>query len=648
MGSNILNIGKSALNAAQIGISTTGHNIANASTPGYTRQVIVQASANAQNFGYGFLGQGAEVTSINRVYNELLARQMVNSQSTSASVNAYSAEMSNIDNLLSNATAGLSPALQDFFSSMQSLASNPSDNASRQSLLSTAQSLATRFQSLSGSLNEMQQGVNAQITTNVAEVNTYATQIARLNDVIEKALSTNSGPPNDLMDQRDQLVNELSSKIKTTVVQQGAGTYNIFIGNGLPLVVGKDTFTLSASQSLTDPGRLEVAYQSKTKSTILGTDSLTGGSLGGLLDFRKSSLDGIQNQLGQIAVVLAGTFNSQLAQGLDSNGNPGSALFSVPDPEVTASSLNTGSAIITSQILDPKAVTSSDYRMQYDGTSYKITRLNDNQVQTFTSLPQTVDGISFTTASGTIAAGDNFLIQPTKNAASAISITISDVGKLAIGGPALTGAANAANTGSGAITAPVASSAYAGSPLASAFNLTYNSGSNTLSGFPATQAVTVTSGSTVTTFPAGTPITYTPGATIKVGNLSFVVNGTPANGDQFSITPNSDVTPGDNRNGLLLAGLQTAKTVNNGKISYADAFGQLVSAVGNKTRELQISAKAETALLEQTTAAVQSQSGVNLDEEAANLLRYQQAYQAAGKMMQIAGQLFDVLLQLGT
>src|SRR4051812_42263102 len=170
MGSNILNVGKSALNAAQIGISTTGHNIANASTPGYTRQVIVQAAANAQNFGYGFLGQGAEVTSINRVYNELLARQMVNSQSTSASVNAYSTEMSNIDNLLSNSTAGLSPALQDFFSSMQSLASNPSDNASRQSLLSTAQSLATRFKSLGGSLNEMQQGVNAQITTNVAEI----------------------------------------------------------------------------------------------------------------------------------------------------------------------------------------------------------------------------------------------------------------------------------------------------------------------------------------------------------------------------------------------------------------------------------------------------------------------------------------------
>ena len=757
MGSNILNIGKSALNAAQIGISTTGHNIANASTPGYTRQVIVQASANAQNFGYGFLGQGAEVTSINRVYNELLARQMVSSQSTSASVDAYSAEMSNIDNLLSNPTAGLSPALQDFFSSMQSLASNPSDNASRQSLLSTAQSLATRFkslsgslnemqqgvnaqittnvaevntyatqiarlneviekalstnsgppndlmdqrdqlvnelsskikttivqqgagtynvfignglplvvgkdtftlsaaqslatrfQSLSGSLNEMQQGVNAQITTNVAEVNTYATQIARLNDVIEKALSTNSGPPNDLMDQRDQLVNELSSKIKTTVVQQGAGTYNIFIGNGLPLVVGKDTFTLSASQSLTDPGRLEVAYESKTSSTILGTESLPGGSLGGLLEFRKNSLDGIQNQLGQIAVVLAGTFNSQLAQGLDSSGNPGSALFSVPEPEVTSSSLNTGSAIITSQILDPKAVTSSDYRLQYDGTNYKITRLNDNQVQTFTSLPQTLDGISFNTASGTIAAGDNFLIQPTKNAASAIGITINDVTKLAVGGPALTASATTTNTGSGAITAPVASSAYAGSPLASAFSLTYNSGANTLSGFPATQTVTVTSGSTVTTFPAGTPITYTPGATIKVGNLSFVVNGTPANGDQFTITPHSDVTPGDNRNGLLLAGLQTAKTVNNGKISYADAFGQLVSAVGNKTRELQISAKAETALLERTTAAVQSQSGVNLDEEAANLLRYQQAYQAAGKMMQIAGQLFDVLLQLGT
>ncbi|HSH71446.1 MAG TPA: flagellar hook-associated protein FlgK [Methylophilaceae bacterium] len=646
MGTNILSIGQSALNAAQIGISTTGHNIANASTPGYSRQVVVQVAAQAQNFGYGYVGQGTDVSSIRRVYSELLTRQVVNSQSVSSGVNAYSAQLNTIDNMLSDASAGLNPTLKSFFDSVQDLTANPSDTPTRQAMLSNAQSLANRFQSTSTRLNEIREGVNTQLSSSVGLVNSYAKQIASLNDVIEKAISADGNPPNDLMDQRDQLVLELSKEIKTTVVPQSKGSYNIFLGNGLPLVVGTDTFSMTTVNSPTDPTRLEVAYQSKTKTTILSGDSLPGGTIGGLIKFRDESLDAVQNQLGQIAVVLAGTFNAQHQQGLDQNGNPGGALFNIPDPAVNASGYNTGNAVVASKILDPRAVTASDYRLQYDGTNYYITRLSDKQMSTFTSLPQNLDGLSFDVASGTIAAGDDFVIRPTQNAATSINLAISDVSKLAVGGPVLSSAANVANTGSGSITAPAASGTYGASPLASGFSLTYNSGTNTLTGFPASQAVTVTSGGTTTTFAAGAPVTFTAGATITVAGLSFTVSGTPANGDQFTITPNTTNAPGDNRNGLLLAGLQTQGTVNN-KTTYASAFGQLVNTVGNKTRELKVTAAAEAVVLEQATAAVQSESGVNLDEEATNLLRYQQAYQAAGKMMQIASQLFEVLLQLG-
>lgn len=645
MGTNILSIGQSALSAAQVGISTTGHNIANASTPGYSRQVVVQIAAQAQNFGYGYVGQGTDVSSIIRVYSELLSRQVVNSQSVSSGVNAYSGQLSTIDNMLSDVSAGLNPALQDFFDSVQDLTANPSDTPTRQAMLSNAQSLANRFQSTSGRLNEIRDGVNTQLTSSVGLVNSYAKQIASLNDVIEKAISADGNTPNDLMDQRDQLVLELSKEIKTTVVPQSKGSYNIFLGNGLPLVVGTDTFSLTTANSPTDPSKLEVAYQSKTKTTILAADSLPGGKIGGLLQFRDESLDPIQNQLGQIAVALAGTFNTQHQQGLDKNGNPGGVLFTIPDPAVSASGYNTGNAVVTSQILDSRAVTASDYRLQYDGTNYMITRLSDKQVSTFTSLPQTLDGLSFTQASGTMNAGDDFVIRPTQNAATSINLAITDVSKLAVGGPALSSTANVANTGSGTITAPVAGASYGASPLASAFSLTYNSGPNTLTGFPA-QPVTVTSGGTTTTFAAGAPVTFTAGSTITVAGLSFTVSGAPANGDQFTITPNTTNAPGDNRNGLLLAGLQTQGTVNN-KTTYASAFGQLVNTVGNKTRELKVTAAAEAVVLEQATAAVQAESGVNLDEEATNLLRYQQAYQAAGKMMQIASQLFEVLLQLG-
>ena len=302
--------------------------------------------------------------------------------------------------------------------------------------------------------------------------------------------------------------------------------------------------------------------------------------------------------------------------------------------------------------MDASTVTSSDYRLQYDGTNYKITRLTDKSVQTFASLPQTVDGLSFTQASGTMNAGDDFMIRPTLSAANNINLAITDVNKLAVGGPAVTSTANAANTGSASVGNVSVNTNYAASPLASPLSFTYTSGvPGTFAMAPSTQPVTVINGASSTTYPPGTPITYTSGATITVGNMSFSISGIPSNGDQFTVAPSSTTGPSDNRNGLLLANLQSTGTVktigSTTKNSYNSAFAQMVSGVGNKTRELKVTGAAEAKVLEQADAAMQSESGVNLDEEAANLLRYQQAYQAAGKMMQIASQLFDVLLQIG-
>lgn len=667
MASNILNIGKSALAAAQVGISTTGHNIANASTPGYSRQVVVQSAAQSQNFGYGFVGQGTEIASVTRIFNEILSAQAVRSQATSAGVNTYRTQMTTIDDMLSNQTAGLNPAMSEFFGAIQDLSANPSDLATRQSMLSFAQSLANRFQTTNNRLNEIREGVNSQISSSVSLVNTYASQIAGLNDVIEKAISANGNIPNDLMDQRDQLVLELSKQIKTTVVSQGQGGYNVYIGNGLPVVVGKQTFNIETKPSPTDPSRLEVAYQSNGKSTVLGVNSLPGGALGGLLQFRSESLDNIQNQVGQIAVVLAETFNSQHLQGFDLDGNLGKSLFSIPDPSVNANAdnssptpvppltnVNPTPAIVTSKIVDAKALTTSDYKLKFDGTDYNITRLSDNETLSFNNAQLTngvtVDGVSFKLAAGTsMLSGDEFLIKPTQNAATKFQVAITDARKLAVGGSVLSGTANSANTGSASITTPIASRSYASSPIASSFNITFNAGApNTLTGFIATEPVTVTiANGTSTTYAAGAPVTFTNGATITTAGMSFVISGTPNNGDQFTVAPGSVSGPSDNKNGLLLGSLQNADTITGNK-SFSDAFGQMVNNVGNKTRELNILSVSESQVLEQITAAVQAESGVNLDEEATNLIRYQQAYQAAGKMMQIASQLFDVLLQLGT
>jgi flagellar hook-associated protein 1 FlgK len=296
MGNSILDIGRTALNAAQAGLSVTGHNIANSSTPGYSRQEIVQKAALAQDFGFGFIGQGTAVAQVRRNYSDIIAQQFNSAQSASSANTAYTTQMTQIDNMLADSDAGLSPSFQQFFGSMQALASNPGDVATRQAALSNAQSLANRFTDIGGRLDELRSGVNVQLTNLTTQATSYAEQISKLNDVISKSLAANeSNPPNDLMDQRDLLVNQLNTLVKTDVQKQNDGSYNVTIGNGIPLVIGSKAYQLKTVNSDTDPSRLEVAYVSGTTTSTLSEKSVVGGAMGGLLQFRSGSLDASTN-----------------------------------------------------------------------------------------------------------------------------------------------------------------------------------------------------------------------------------------------------------------------------------------------------------------------------------------------------------------
>ena len=631
MASNILSIGQSALAAAQAGISTTGNNIANAATPGYSRQVVVQSAALPQSFGYGFLGQGTQIDTVKRIYSDFQATQIRATQSAKSGLDSYYAQIQQVDNMLADPSAGLSPALQDFFKGVQDLAANPSSVPSRQAALSSGQSLATRFQGLNDQLNQINQGVNSQIASSVDVINTYAQKIAQLNDSITQAQGAANGQPaNDLLDQRDQLMMDLSKEIKTTVVKQDDGKYNVFIGSGQPLVIGNQTFALKTAVSPTDPGRTEVAYATNGSTIIMGENSLSGGKLGGLLDFRSQSLDPAQNALGRVAIGLASTFNAQHRLGQDLNGNLGGDFFTVASPRVTASTTNTGTGTLTASIGNASALTASDYRLNFDGTNYKLTRVTDGAVTTFSTFPQTIDGVSLNLA-GTPAAGDSFLIRPTVDGAKAFGVAISDTSLIAAAAP-IRSAATSTNTGTGSISAgsvnaPPPPNANLQQPVTITF----------------TSATTFNVSGTGTGNPTG--VTYTPGANISYNGWSVQIAGAPASGDSFAITSNTGGV-GDNRNALLLGALQTSNTLAGGTTTYQGAYSQLVSSVGNKTNELNVSSTATGNLLTSTVQAQQSVSGVNLDEEATNLLRYQQAYQAAGKVMQIASKMFDVLLTL--
>ncbi len=634
MGTNILSIGQSALAAAQAGLSTAGHNIANASTPGYSRQVVVQSAAQAQDFGFGFMGQGTQVSTVQRIYNEFLGVQAQSAQASKSGLDTYYTQIQQIDNMLADPMAGLSPTLQDFFSGIQAMASNPSNVPARQAVLSSADTLAGRFHSQAGQLNEMSQGVNSQIQSSVSAINSYAQQIAQLNDSIGKVQGTTGQPPNDLLDQRDQLILDLNKEIKATVVKQGDGSYNVFIGNGQSLVVGTKASTLVGVASAADPSKTMVAYQAGNGSTIpLSESSLVGGQLGGLFEFRSKTLEPAQNALGRVAIGLASTINAQHSLGQDLNGNLGGVLFTLASPVVNANMGNAGSATVIASISDAGALTTSDYRLQYDGSNYMLTRLSDNTATTFApgALPQTVDGVTINVSTAP-AAGDSFLIRPTANGASGIGVAISDPALLAAAAP-IRAAATSGNTGSGTIGAGSVNT-----PPPPNANLQQ----------PVT--ITFTSPTTYNVTGAGTgnptSLTYTPGATISYNGWSTTLSGTPAAGDSFAVASNTGGV-GDSRNALLLGDLQTTNTLGNGTTTYQGAYSQLVSQIGNKTRELDVTSSAAGNLLSQATLSAQSESGVNLDEEAANLLRYQQAYQAAGKVMQIASQLFDVLLSIG-
>jgi flagellar hook-associated protein 1 FlgK len=651
MAGNLLNIGKSGLFAAQAGLSTTGHNIANANVAGYSRQVVMQGAGPGQNIGVGFIGSGTQVTDIQRFSDNFLNAQVRTATTAKGALDSYYAQISQVDNLLSDTTSGLSPSMADFFKGVQDVASNPASASSRQALLSSADSLASRFQGLNGRLNEIREGVNNQITSNVTLINSYADQIASLNEQIGGLSNSGTGQPNDLMDARDELVLQLNKQVKATSMPGPNNSITVSIGTGQPLVVGKKSFDLAAMTSPTDPTRVEVGYVTGSKVTMLAESSLSGGELGGLFEFRATSLDRAQNSLGRIAVSVAATFNAQHKLGIDEAGNPGGNFFTEAPATVTASRDNAiaSTAAVTATISDVSKLTQSDYKVGYDGSNYTVTRLSDRKATIISPYPQTgpqtIDGIDFA-INGASAQGDNFLVRPTYNGAAMFNVALSDRSKIAAAAPITTNS-TLANIGSAKISEGSVDKAYIGNALTGPVTLSYSAGSGGLSGFPAGQAVTKTDNGVTTVYPAGTAsIPFTAGANYAFGGVNVSFTGAPGDADTFTVAPNSSGV-GDNRNMRLLGNLQTKNTMDGGTASYQSAYAEMVGYVGNKTREVQVNGEASDALLAQARNAQQSVSGVNLDEEATNLLKYQQAYQAAGKVMQMASTLFDTLLSLG-
>lgn len=650
--SSLFFTGLSGLNVARTALVTTAHNTANVYTAGYSRQVAQVATNGAIATGSGYIGSGATVTTVTRSYDRYLTAQLASAQSSSAALSSYGTEIDRIDSLLADKTGGLSPLMQNFFTAVQGVANTPADSAARQQLISSAQSLSNKFRATDQYLSDLNSSVNDQITGSVDQINTFAGKIANLNQQISMMSAVAGGqPPNDLMDQRDQLVSQLSQIVDVKVLQQDNGKYNVFIGTGQSLVVGDQAATMQAVQSAADPTRKAVALVGIAGNVSELSDSaITGGSLGGLLAFRTQTLTPTQNAIGRLSMALAGAFNAQHNLGVDLNGALGQNFFTTAAPGVFSNAKNTGSLVLSGTVTDTNQLTTSDYSVQVKDVAgvlnYSVTRLSDNQsVGSYTSFPITFDGVSLSAASGTAQDGDTFLVQPTRNGARDMDVLVLDPAKVAAASPVITGNATA-NQGSGALGTATVDAGYTATPLAANVTMSYDAATHTLSGFPATSAVTVTlANGTSTTYAAGTPVPYTAGAKMSFDGITVSLTGSPAQGDSFTISKNV-AGVSDGSNALLLGALQRATTIGNGTTTFNGAYSQLVSEVGNRAQEISVASTTQDSVTAQIKASQQSISGVNQDEETANLLMFQQMYQANAKVIQTASTIFDAILAI--
>jgi flagellar hook-associated protein 1 len=708
---SILSTGVSGLMASQRALATTGHNISSATTEGYSRQRVEFAPQDAQRTGGYYVGQGVRLTSVQRVQDGLVNTQLRNTLTINTNTSVRLAYAERVDNLLADETTGLTPILDSYSAALQDVADDPTALPARITLLSTATTLTTRLGAVNGQLEEQRGLVNGQIKETVGELNQLAQKVADLNSRISGGFTGTSGPPNDLLDQRDVLLNQIAQRVDVGITKDDDGAVNVFVGNGQTLVMGNNARTLLTGNFSGDPGNLDIGLQINATGLPANiTRQITGGKLGGLIDTRTNILDVAQNTLGLIGLTLTTRFNEQNKLGLDLNGEVGGDIFEIPAVMVYPKPNNGEMDVPTVTVVDVAALSASDYRLHYQSEQFYLMRQPSNERVTLTSDPDQPelligDGLQIDPSvllAGTPKNGDSWLIQPTRTAASTFEVIMEDPNQIAAASGALADDRNSGSTklidlritDESAATAKPA--AIVVNETADAFNLVSISDGAEIGGAAVDsfriidpKKIGATPSASVT-FDAGNKQFNVGGerfsldpsgvTTIATQGWEMRIRGTPENGTVFTIavaateieteepktttiigsgweldlqgepdqydTFTLDLSKGrggDNRNLLAMTALQDAFLVR-GKETFHGSYNSLLSEVSTETRHMQIAHTANVTLLEDAQAQREAVAGVNLDEEAANLLRFQQAYQAAAQVISTSSTLFDTLL----
>jgi flagellar hook-associated protein 1 FlgK len=622
---DLLSTGVSGLRAFQRALDTTSHNIANAATPGYSRQRVELATRPPETFGSGFIGNGVDVSGVTRYYDQLLATQTRTAASSLSRLDVYASKSQALSDLFGDSATGLSASLQKFVNSIQGVANSPTSTAARQVMLSEAEGLKQRLQTYDTRLGELDSEINSRLTAEAATITSDAQSIARLNGQIVVAQNSTGQTPNDLLDERDRLLADLATHVNVDAVRQADGSVNVFVGSGQALVLGSNATTLVTQRDPYAGERLTIASKSGTTTVDL-SNTLGGGSLGGILDFRREMLDPTRNELGQIAVGLVSVVNAQHREGVDLSGNLGTDLFAVGAVEVSPNLHNSGTGAVSATRVDTGALTSLDYEMTWSGSAWSLRRRDTGAAVPMTGTgtvgdPFLADGMAIVVG-GATAAGDRFQIRPTATAVAGMKVLVTDPSRVAAAAPIRTAAASG-NLGDAQISA---------GEVLDAANPQLRSGV-TLQFIDATHYSVNGAGS----------FAYTSGANIDINGWRVSLSGTPAAGDSFSVANNAGGV-GDNRNALALASVLGQGVLAGGTESLNGAATRFVGGIGVTAGQSAASRDAQQIIADSTAAAADSVSGVNLDEEAANMLRFQQAYQAAAQTIRITQELFQTLL----
>lgn len=620
--SGMLSTGSSALLAFQRALSTVGNNVANAATPGYSRQRVELASRPGQGVGTLHIGGGVDVTRLQRLADGLVFARQVDSSGELGRLQQVAGLSARVDSLVSGASTGLSAPWSAFNAATKGVVADPSSSVARSQMINSGEQLATRWRSLDAQMSGIEAEVDERIRAQVGQVNQLASEIAALNKNIVAA-GSNATP--DLLDQRAMRIDKLASLVGAETIEQDDGAMNVFTVGGQALVLGNRSMALATVNDPYRPDRVQLAVQSPAGAVQLPQGSVSG-EIGGLLEFRGRVLDPARAELGRLAVAFADTFNATQNAGVDYNGAPGADFFSLPAPRVDRHAANTGSATLTAGFGDVGALKGADLVLRYDGAAWSATRADSGEPVALTGAgtaasPLVVEGVEVV-VSGGAASGDRFSLRPTSGAASGLQVALKDPLGIAAAAP-LQGRADTANLGDARVGATQVTDAGAFTGFAGATVEFIDAGSYSIDG--------------------GAPIAYTPGSPIAGSGWSLELTGAPAAGDSFTLQRTA-ARSSDNGNARELAALDQRGVLDGGSVGLTAGLAQFTGRIGSDARHADLTLEAQGAIHSQVVAERESVSGVNLDEEAADLLRYQQAYQAAAQIISTADTLFQTLL----